>query len=216
MRKVHNDVKKMLIEQAVRPGDTVLDCGCGRGGDWHKWKHVGANVTGVDPDPVSLLEASSRAMNIGLDALIVQGDVRDVRNGPFDIVCYNFSLHYIFESDKTLAASVAAIARAVKRGGLLIGITPEASRIAQYVGESRARTDALGNTVEIRDAATLAVHVTDGPFYADGPKLEPILCRERLMAALAPCFELRAWRPMLAHETGLISDIYASFIFRRV
>jgi SAM-dependent methyltransferase len=212
MNKVHNDAKRTLIEQCVRPGDTVLDCGCGRGGDWHKWKAVRARVTGVDPDAMALLEASSRAMSIGLDALVHWGDVRNVHNGPFRVVCFNFSLHY---TAGFLHETAAAIARNVEPGGLLIGIVPEASRISEFVGEQGHRTDALGNVVEVISPETLSVHVTNGPFYADGPKYEPILDRQNLLNELDPYFELVEWKPMLAHVTGHISDIYASFIFRR-
>jgi SAM-dependent methyltransferase len=217
IRKLHNSAKKMLIDRHVRRGDTVLDCGCGRGGDWHKWKHVGAVVTGVDPDATSLLEASSRAMSINLEVLVTVGDVRDVINGPFDVVCYNFALHYIFESHALTLASAEAIARAVKPGGKLIGIAPEAARIIAYLGpETSFREDSLGNTVEMLDHATLAVRVADGPFYADGPKAEPIMYKQSLVDVLAPFFELREWEPMLPAPTGHISDIYARFIFVRL
>jgi SAM-dependent methyltransferase len=216
LRTIHNKVKKSWIEQNVKKGDTVLDCGCGRGGDWHKWKHVGAVVTGVDPDPMSLLEASSRAINISLEVILQQGDIRGVRNGPFDVVCYNFSLHYIFETDSLFTESIDALVRNVKPGGKLIGITPDEARIAEYLGpDASSRSDGQGNTIT-RNGSVLSVHVADGPFYADGPKTEPILCKDRLVAALQGHFKLVSWEPMIGNPTSLISDIYSKFIFIRL
>jgi ubiquinone/menaquinone biosynthesis C-methylase UbiE len=66
LRKLHNDCKRALIQRWVKRSDRVLDCGCGRGGDLHKWKASGAIVFAIDPDEASLQEAEERAFSIGI------------------------------------------------------------------------------------------------------------------------------------------------------
>jgi SAM-dependent methyltransferase len=208
LRQLHNRKKRELISGVVRPGNYVLDCGCGRGGDWHKWRAAGAlRIFGVDPDPESLREAKRRADEMKLSVILAEGDIRSVHINNFDVVCYNFSIHYIRES---LGESAKAIARCVKPGGFLIGITPDRDRIAAFVSP-----DALGNRVETVDSSHVSVWLSDGPFYADGPKIEPTISRGLLEHALKPWFVLEKWDPMLFTPTGLISDIYSTFIFRR-
>ena len=216
LRKLHNGQKRELIQKWVRPGSSVLDCGCGRGGDWHKWKAVRANVSAIDPDPESLVEAERRALDIGFGVWFLgTGDVRQaVAAGPFDVVCYNFSLHYIFESEQIFTESIEAIRRAVKPGGLLIGITPELARAELLTGGGQFK-DPLGNTLEIKDGKLL-VGLTDGPFYADGPKSEPMLDAHDLTQALAMHgFTRLVWEPMLPMPNGHVSDLYSSFVFRK-
>jgi ubiquinone/menaquinone biosynthesis C-methylase UbiE len=208
LRRLHNQKKRELILGIVRPGNIVLDCGCGRGGDWHKWKVAGAlRIVGVDPDRESLVEAQRRADDMGLPVILIHGDIRDVHVNNFDVVCYNFSIHYILDS---LGESAKAIARAVKPGGYLIGITPDKARITEFTSP-----DTLGNTVETVDSSHISVRLVDGPFYADGAKTEPVISRPLLEHALRPWFKLERWTPMLNTSTGLISDIYSTFIFKR-
>ena len=40
IRKYHNESKRLLIQSATREGDSILDVGCGFGGDLQKWRHV--------------------------------------------------------------------------------------------------------------------------------------------------------------------------------
>ena len=214
LRKLHNNCKRSLILKWVEPRSFVLDCGCGRGGDWHKWKAVQARVAAIDPDAESLIEAENRALDMHFGVWFLgQGDVRQAAaSGPFDVVCYNFSLHYIFENEQTFAESMDAIARAVRPGGLLIGITPEKAR-----AEALAPfTDSLGNSIEIKDDKLL-VHLVDGPFYADGPKAEPLLDSGLLIEALLERgFRRLVWEPMLPEPNGLISDLYSKFVFKKI
>jgi SAM-dependent methyltransferase len=144
------------------------------------------------------------------------GDVRQAAaSGPFDVVCYNFSLHYIFENPQILAESLDAIQRAVKPGGLLIGITPEQER-AEYLTNGSLFKDPLGNTLEIKDDR-LWVSLTDGPFYADGPKSEPLLNAFNLKHALSlRGFERLVWEPMLPVPNGHVSDLYSAFVFKKI
>ena len=214
LRKLHNNCKRSLILNWVEPRSFVLDCGCGRGGDWHKWKAVQARVAAIDPDAESLAEAESRSLDMEFGVWFLgQGDVRHAAaSGPFDVVCYNFSLHYIFENEETFAESIDAIARAVRPGGLLIGITPEKAR-AEGLCPFK---DALGNTLEVRDGRLL-VHLVDGPFYADGPKAEPLLDSGRLIEALTERgFRKLVWEPMLPKPNSLISDLYSKFVFKKI
>jgi ubiquinone/menaquinone biosynthesis C-methylase UbiE len=214
LRKLHNGQKRQLIQKWVRPGSSVLDCGCGRGGDWHKWKAVRANVSAIDPDLASLAEAESRAREMGFPVRFLgQGDIRQV-TGTYDVVCYNFSLHYIFENPETFIESIEAMTRAVKPGGLLIGITPELAR-AELLTNGGQFKDPMGNTLEIKDGKLL-VGLTDGPFYADGPKSEPLLDAFDLTQALTwSGFTRLVWEPMLPVPNGHVSDLYSSFVFRK-
>ena len=132
LRKTHNLAKRHLIQKWVPSFSSVLDCGCGRGGDLAKWNVARAQLYMIDPDEESLQEAQNRAHEMQIGAWFLgKGDIRDAVKiaGPWDVVCYNFSLHYIFENEKTFETSIDAIARAVKPGGRLIGIIPDQDRI---------------------------------------------------------------------------------------
>jgi SAM-dependent methyltransferase len=210
LRKHHNQVKRDLIKAWVKPKSFVLDCGCGRGGDLHKWIAVQARVAAIDPDEESIKEAENRAfdMNFGV-WFLGKGDIRQAAfAGPFDAVCYNFSIQYIV--GEHFEQSIKAIKVAVKPGGVLIGVTPEKSLI-----EQAKSPDKLGNIFEIHGNQVL-MKLTDGPFYADGPKYEPLLDGNVLRTALEPEFQCVLWSPIEPKPTGLVSDIYAQFVFVRL
>lgn len=206
LRKFHNTCKFNLITRCVKKGQSVLDCGCGRGGDWPKWKRIGVALTGVDPDEASIQEAIKRANTHHLrNVCIHQGDIRNVQ-GVFDAVCYNFSIQYIKD---TFKESVEAIARKTRRGGVLFGIVPDFDNIHSFVSP-----DPLGNTIEIVDQNRVAVKLVDGPFYNGIVRTEPTMNRKILVDGLEPWFELVEWSPM-CESSGFISDIYSQFIFKR-
>jgi SAM-dependent methyltransferase len=217
LRRLHNDCKRQHIHKWVQRGESVLDCGCGRGGDWHKWKAVGAHVFAIDPDEESLTEAENRAieMQFGVFFLGKGTIIQAAFAGPFDVVCYNFSIHYIMDDFEN---SIKAIDCAVKPGGYLIGITPDKNR-AELISDSNGHyIDRLGNTFDIyQGGRRLLVKLTDGPFYADGPKDEPLLDSTLLTESLRDVgFELVSWEPMLDQPNGLISDLYSKFVFRKL
>jgi hypothetical protein len=142
------------------------------------------------------------------------GDIRQAAfAGPYDVVCYNFSLHYIFENEKTLEESLKAIKVSLKPGGLLIGITPEKARAEALADENGNFTDFLGNEFQIK-FNKLHVRLTDGPFYADGAKEEPLLDGPILIQKLKDLgFDRHVWEPMVPRPTGLSSDLYTKFVF---
>lgn len=214
LRKVHNDYKRQLINKWVKNDMYVLDCGCGRGGDWWKWQAAHVHLAAIDPDQDSLDEAERRAREMGLNVWFLgQGDIRQAAfAGPFDVVCYNFSLHYIFGDENLLTNSLRAIKVALKPGGLLIGITPEKARAESMAGSGNFR-DKLGNEFQIKNEKLL-VRLTDGPFYADGAKEEPLLDGPVLIERLKTLgFNRLVWEPMVPRPTGLISDLYTKFVF---
>jgi len=215
LRKTHNNYKRQLINQWVKNDMYVLDCGCGRGGDWWKWQAARVRLAAIDPDHDSLDEAERRAREMGLNVWFLgQGDIRQAAfAGPFDVVCYNFSLHYIFENELVLEHSLKALKVALKPGGLLIGITPEKARAESMVNSNGLFRDNLGNEFRVL-GDRLSVKLSDGPFYADGAKEEPLLDGPILIQKLkALGFERRVWEPMVPRPTGLISDLYTKFVF---
>ena len=219
LRKLHNNCKRKLIEKYVKPGDKVLDCGCGRGGDLHKWKASGATMFMIDPDEESVREAEERAYKIGISVWFLGNGtiIQAAFAGPYDVVCYNFSIHYIAESPEVFEASLKALGVAVKPGGYLIGVTPEKARIEALVGPYGYFKDDLGNEIAMMQGGRkLLVRLVDGPFYADGGREEPILDSNELVKGLANFgFELILWEPMLDQPNGLISDLYSKFVFKK-
>lgn len=203
IRKQHNLFKRELIRQCVKPDDLVLDCGCGRGGDLQKWPRC--RLVCLDPDVSALSEARERSKTMRMNPIFQIGDVRTVESGPFDIICYNFSLHYIADSPEIFEESIKAIFKNLKPGGKLIGIVPDPDRLpCEYF------RDRFGNTA-IRDGDFLRVRLVDGPFYSGCERVEPVLHPEKLKENLK--MKCVMWEPMVPEPTGLISDIYSKFIF---
>ena len=75
IRRLHNDEKRALIELVTRKGDSILDVGCGFGGDLQKWKKVGANINMCEPSESALNEAKSRAKNMKIRVNFYHGDI---------------------------------------------------------------------------------------------------------------------------------------------
>lgn len=155
VRRLSNIEKMEWLAKWVPRGSKVLDVGCGQGGDVHKWRKLGATVTGVDPNPLAIQEARRRCSISDFRV----GNVRDIR-GKFDVICYNFSLQYEtpenYEYIKTL----------LNPGGIIVGIVPDPVRILA----ERFK----GIHVRRINPGHISVFIEDTPYYALGPVSEPL------------------------------------------
>jgi SAM-dependent methyltransferase len=211
IRKYHNDVKRDLLVRHTKIGHSVLDVGCGFGGDLKKWSTIGVTPDLCDPSLDAVMEAQKRMNTLGLNYRIMNGDINTCYNGQlYDIICYNFSLHYIFETKDVFMRSIRSIRQKMKPGAKLIGVIPDSDAILL----GTPYRDSLGNfmtrnidkTGQGNFGEKLYVYLKDTPFYEDGPRPEPIGYKDILITHLA---ELG----ILLHEWTPISQFYSKFIF---
>lgn len=96
-----------------RPGERILDLGCGDGALTKKLVELGCEVVGVDAGP----EMIARAKELGLDARVV--DAHDLPfKAEFDAVFSNAALHWMKRDPD---AVVRGVARALEPGGRFVG-----------------------------------------------------------------------------------------------
>ena len=102
----------------VRPGQKVLDVGCGTGVVAISARRQGAIVTGVDLTPALLAVAKENATIAEVDDIVwKEGDVEELpfRDGEFDVVLSQFA--HIFAPRPDIA--LKEMLRVLKRGGLI-------------------------------------------------------------------------------------------------
>tara|TARA_B110000503_G_scaffold142767_1_gene240832 strand:+ start:4744 stop:5406 length:663 start_codon:yes stop_codon:yes gene_type:complete len=213
IRKNHNDAKRDLIQGSTLNGQHILDVGCGFGGDLQKWHKCGANINMCDPEPQALLEAKSRAKNMHMRVNFYEGDIHACPKRKFDVVCFNFSLHYIFASRELFFSSIHEIKKRMKPGGSLIGIIPDSEKIIFKT----PHLDEMGNFFKLKDHGNggfgekLFVNLVDTPYYAEGPKSEPVAYKDLLVTHLEELgFKLQVWEGLKGNP---ISELYSKFIF---
>ena len=217
VRKSHNKYKLNHIIAHCPRGSKVLDVGCGRGGDTGKWKRVGANVTMGDPDGESLQEAVNRSNTNSLGARVYRGDITSSPCEKYDVICYNFSLQYIFSSPELFNRSMQAILKRLHRGSKLMGCIPD----SEFIAMNPSFTDKFENTFVRRDykwdfGDSVLVHL-NAPYYGDDFVREPIAHKDILITWLEKrgC-RLVQWEPLCPVKTDLITDMYTKFCFIRV
>ena len=71
---------------ATMAGATVLDLGCGIGGDLIAMARAGLRVTGVDRDPVTVAVAGQNLAALGLDGVVEQGEATETDVAGHDVV----------------------------------------------------------------------------------------------------------------------------------
>ena len=213
IRKNHNNAKRDLIQSTTLDGQHILDVGCGFGGDLQKWHKCGANINMCDPEPEALLEAKSRAKNMHMRVNFYEGDIHACPKRKFDVVCFNFSLHYIFASRELFFSSIHEIKKRMKPGGSLIGIIPDSEKIIFKT----PHLDEMGNFFKLKDHGNggfgekLFVNLVDTPYYAEGPKSEPVAYKDLLVTHLEELgFKLQVWEGLKGNP---ISELYSKFIF---
>lgn len=97
---------------APKPGERILDLGCGDGALTRKLMDAGASVLGVDASPQLVAAARAR----GVDARVM--DARRLElDESFDAVFSNAALHWIPEA----ADVIRGVARVLKPGGRFVG-----------------------------------------------------------------------------------------------
>jgi trans-aconitate 2-methyltransferase len=122
---------------APKPGERVLDLGCGTGHLTNRIAETGAEVVGLDNAPAMIEQA--RRNYPGL-----QFEVGDGANfafpEPFDAVFSNAALHWMKPPERV----AACIARALKPGGRLVAELGGKGNVEQVVAALREATAAAG------------------------------------------------------------------------
>jgi trans-aconitate methyltransferase len=133
----------------ARPGERILDVGCGDGALTERLAASGATLVGVDASTTLLAAARARGLDVReLDAHALPFDAE------FDAVFSNAALHWMRRPDEVLAG----IARALRPGGRFV---------AEFGGHGNVAT------VRIAANAVLAQHGIDAaartPWYLPTP-----------------------------------------------
>ena len=217
IRKNHNNIKRKLITNYVSENAVVLDMGCGRGGDLHKWKSAGAKVTMMDPNAEALRDAKDRQKNIGTKYFFRQGDITNAPKKLYDIICFNFSLQYIFCDYKYFIKCMNDIKIRLRKGGKLIGCIPD----SEFILMNKKFSDEHGNFFERNAFGQVGdkvnVLLADTPYYSGNMIPEPIAYKDLLITWLENNgFNMIEWSPIMDERTYTISDMYSKFCFVKV
>ncbi len=122
-----------------RPGERILDLGCGDGALTEKLVGAGARVIGVDASPDMITAACAR----GLDARVMNGEHLDFAR-DFDAVMSNAALHWMRHPD----AAIAGVARALVPGGRFVAEMGAGDNVASIVAACRAVFGARGHDID--------------------------------------------------------------------
>jgi len=186
LRRAHNKIKRDLILEHCS-GLRVLDLGCGRGGDVHKWAQARARVLGLDASPASVAEARARAAAAGSGARFrVCRDVGrrdDLVFGLFDAVTCMFALHYFFADPATADSALRFVRRTLRLGGVFVGVAPDGDRTREILQNGNFD----GPDCSLRAAGPAAYTAKISGVLAASEVVEPYLTRAGLEAACERC-----------------------------
>lgn len=159
LRSFNNWIKFVLINKYSRRNYTVLDLGCGKGGDIFKWGRTGCSgFIGIDIAEVSISQAKERydkVRNKKFWADFCVGDAFGERVEsivhpdafPVDIVSSQFCLHYAFENEQRVRTLLSNISRSLRRGGVFIGTIPNSDVINKHIRKLEPHELKWGNSI---------------------------------------------------------------------
>ena len=150
--------------RSIRPGQQVLDYGCGVGRWTREIARRGAHVTAVDFSATMLEEARVRTVRAGLAhrCRFIESDVTALElTQRFDVVMGVTVLQHVLDEER-LAQTIARLARHLKPGGRLILVEAAPSREHQRCDTATFRARPLSSYLRKIEAAGLEVTCVRG------------------------------------------------------
>ena len=107
-------IRRVIERVGMKPGDAVMDLGCGPGLLAISFAKAGMTVTGIDPEPDMLAAAKEAAREADVNIALEQGSSFDMPPGigPFKLVAMGRSFHWM---DR--AATLEILDRLIAPGG---------------------------------------------------------------------------------------------------
>ena len=127
---------EVLALLAPRPGERILDLGCGDGVLTARLAQAGAEVTGLEPDPDMAAAARGRGLTV-----IEQDAHEPFGEGAFDALFSNAALHWMREPETVLRH----LRRALRPGGRLVAEQGGFGNVAAVVTALNAAREAAGH-----------------------------------------------------------------------
>jgi 2-polyprenyl-6-hydroxyphenyl methylase / 3-demethylubiquinone-9 3-methyltransferase len=109
-------------------GKSALDVGCGAGLLAEPLARLGATVTGIDASPEVIAVAREHAATMGLEIDYRAGDVAEL-DGQFELISAMEVIEHVADAE----VFVAALAKRLAPGGLLIMSTPNATALSRLL-----------------------------------------------------------------------------------
>lgn len=238
LRRVHNDIKLDLLRQACSgmEAPSVLDLGCGVGGDIVKYLRCGCSyVLGMDTDGEAIREARRRLADTAtgegttIQFLHVDGVIKGMflfaPRAAFDVVWCQFALHFLVE-EGGLEPLAREIHRVLREGGVFAASILQGDLVLGLLGNDRTYED--GNMrIALDGERSARIHLKSTRFYSDreGEVSERLLLPDDIVQPVIDAgFSLAHWKNFseyTRHVQGYppalnrISSLYSTFIFRR-
>lgn len=156
-RSLCNALKALVIEIAVliwrrhkKGRVSLVDVGCGRGGDLHKWARFRLrSYAGVDGAALCIQEAKERhrlLVSQGKSNLEASFQVADLTREPLpitsstmDLVSCMFFLQFAFSSEACARHVLGEVRRVLRPGGVLCALVPDGDRAIELLGDRRSQ-----------------------------------------------------------------------------
>ncbi|MGX4694497.1 class I SAM-dependent methyltransferase [Streptomyces sp. JNUCC 63] len=165
----------LVAASGARPGDRVLDVGCGPGifaGRLADAVGPGGQVVGIDPS-APMIEYASRHTGRAANCRFVLAPAQslDLPDGEFDVVTSTFAMHHIPEAHRETA--LAQMYRVLRPGGRLLiadafpsgPVTPRVTRaMARMMSRGVAHQEAADDPMSVADVRQYTGALRDAGF----------------------------------------------------
>ena len=128
------EIPLMIRALALPRGARILEVGCGRGIALPEFaaRLAPVSLVGIDIDPGLVSEARHRMAATGIEARVMEADVRDLpfADESFDLVIDFGTCYHVSGGRAGARAALAQVARVLRPGGLFVHETPVAQLLA--------------------------------------------------------------------------------------